>query len=42
LGVVTGQLLLRPRTAHDIATGAVNAYSINAAAVETILAFDEK
>jgi predicted ATP-grasp superfamily ATP-dependent carboligase len=42
LGVVTVQLLLRPRAAHHIATGAVNAYSLTAATVETIMAFDEK
>jgi len=38
LGVVSGQLLLRPRAAHHIATGTVNAYSLSAAAVETIMA----
>jgi carbamoylphosphate synthase large subunit len=42
LGVVTGQLLLRPRAAHQIATGAVNAYSLSASTVETIMAFDGK
>jgi len=42
LGVVAGQLLLRPRAAHRIATGAVNAYSLSAATVETIVAFDGK
>lgn len=42
LGVVTGQLLLRPRAAHRIATGAVNAYSLSAATVETIIAIDGK
>jgi predicted ATP-grasp superfamily ATP-dependent carboligase len=41
LGVVTGQLLLHPRAAHHIATGAVNAYSLSAATVEAIMAFDE-
>jgi hypothetical protein len=40
LGVVIGLLLLDPRTAHHLATGAVNAYSLNAAAVETIMAFN--
>ena len=38
--VVAGQLLLRPRSAQRIATSAVNAYSLHAAAVETILAVD--
>jgi hypothetical protein len=42
LSVVTGQLLLRPRAAHHIATGAVNAYSLTAATIETIMAFDGK
>ncbi len=42
LSVVTGQLLLRPRAAHHIATGAVNAYRLTAATVETIMAFDGK
>lgn len=42
LGVVTGQLLLRPHAAHHIATGSVSAYSLTAAAVETIMAFDGK
>jgi len=37
LGVVTGQLLLRPRAAHRIAAGAVNAYSMSAATIETIM-----
>jgi len=41
LGVVTGQLLLHPRAAHHIATGAVNAYSLSAATVEAIMAFGE-
>jgi predicted ATP-grasp superfamily ATP-dependent carboligase len=40
--VVSGQLMLSPRSAHHIATGAVNAYSLNAQAIETITAFDEK
>jgi predicted ATP-grasp superfamily ATP-dependent carboligase len=38
LGIVTGQLLLRPRAAQHISTGTVNAYSLTAAAVETIVA----
>ena len=38
LGVVSGQLLLRPRSAHHIATGTVNSYSLSATAVETIIA----
>jgi hypothetical protein len=42
LGVVTGQLLLNPHAAHYIATGAVKAYSLSAATVETIMAFDGK
>jgi hypothetical protein len=42
LSVVTGQLLLRPGVAHHIATGAVNAYSLTAATVQTIMAFDGK
>jgi hypothetical protein len=42
LSVVTGQLLLRPQAAHHIATGTVSAYSLSAAAVETIMAFDGK
>jgi len=42
LSVVTGQLLFRPRAAHHIATSAINAYSLTAAAVETIMAFDGK
>jgi len=42
LGVVTGQLLLRPRASHQIATGAINAYSLSADTVETIMAFDGK
>jgi predicted ATP-grasp superfamily ATP-dependent carboligase len=40
LGAVIGLLLLDPRAAHHLATGAVNAYSLNAAAVETIMAFN--
>ncbi|GHP00402.1 phosphoribosylglycinamide formyltransferase 2 [Reticulibacter mediterranei] len=42
LGMVTGQLLLNPRTAHHISTGAVNSYSLTAAAVETITSLDGK
>jgi predicted ATP-grasp superfamily ATP-dependent carboligase len=42
LGVVTGQLLFNPRAAHHITTDAVNAYSLTAATVETIMAFDGK
>jgi predicted ATP-grasp superfamily ATP-dependent carboligase len=42
LGVVSGQLLLRPGVAHKIATGAVNAYSLSANTVETIIAIDGK
>jgi hypothetical protein len=42
LGVVSGQLLLRPRAAHHIATAAVNAYSLNTTTVETIMALDGK
>jgi len=42
LGVVSGQLLLRPRAAHKIATGAVNAYSLSTDTVETIIAIDGK
>jgi hypothetical protein len=42
LGVVTGQLLLRPRAAYHIASGAVSAYSLTAATVETIKALDVK
>jgi hypothetical protein len=41
LGVVTGQLLLRPSAAGGISSGAVDAYSLNADAVETILALPE-
>jgi len=40
LGVVSGQLLLSPRAAHRIATGAVNTYSLTAATIEMIMAFD--
>ena len=40
LGVVCGQLLLNPHAAHHIATGAVNAYSLSASTVETIMALD--
>ena len=42
LGVVTGRLLLRPGAAHHIATGTVSAYSLSAAAVETIIALNGK
>jgi carbamoylphosphate synthase large subunit len=42
LGVVSAQLLLRPRSAHHIATGAVNAYSLSADTVETIIAMHGK
>ncbi len=42
LGGVAGLLLLRPREAHRIATGAVKAYSLSATAVETILAIEGK
>jgi len=42
LGVVTGQLLLNPRTAHRISTGTVNTYSLTAAAVESIIGLDGK
>jgi hypothetical protein len=34
--------LLHPHAAHKIATGAVNAYSLSAATVETIIAIDGK
>lgn len=37
LTVVAGQLLLHPRRAHRIATSAINAYSLTAAAVEAII-----
>lgn len=40
LAVVAAQLLLRPGAAQRLSAGAVNAYSLTAAAVETILAFD--
>ena len=39
---VSGQLLLRPQSAHHIATGAVNAYSLNAKTIDTIMALNEK
>ncbi len=42
LAVVSGQLLLRPRAAQHLAAGTVNAYSLTAAAVETIIALDGK
>lgn len=42
LGVVGGQLLLHPHATHHIATGTVNAYSLNATTVETIMALDGK
>jgi hypothetical protein len=42
LVVVTGQLLLHPRAAQHLAAGTVNAYSLTAAVVETIMAFDGK
>lgn len=42
LGVVAGQLLLRPRAAHSISTSTINAYSLTAAAVETIIGLDGK
>jgi hypothetical protein len=40
LGVVTGQLLLRPRAAHHISTGTVGTYSLTTDAVETICAIN--
>jgi hypothetical protein len=40
LGVVSGQLLLSPRAASHISTGTVSAYSLTAAAVETIRALE--
>ena len=40
LGVVIGQLLLRPRAASRISTGTVSAYSLTAEAVETICALE--
>ena len=40
LAAVTGQLLLRPRAAQHIAASTVKAYSLTAAAVETIMSFD--
>ena len=42
LGVVSGQLLLNPHAAHHIATGAINAYSLTATTVETIMSLDGK
>jgi hypothetical protein len=42
LSVVSGQLLRRPRAAHHIATVAINAYSLTATTVETIMALDGK
>jgi hypothetical protein len=42
LAIVTAQLLLSPHAAQHIATSAINAYSLNATAVETIMAFDGK
>jgi hypothetical protein len=42
LGVVSGQLLLNPHASHHIATGAINAYSLTATTVETIMALDGK
>jgi hypothetical protein len=42
LTMVSGQLLLLPRSAHHIATGAVNAYSLNARTIKTILTLDGK
>jgi len=40
--VVSGQLLLNPHAAHHIATSAVNAYSLTAKTVETIMSLDDK
>jgi hypothetical protein len=40
LSMVTVLLLLHPHMAHRLATGAVNAYSLTAAAVETIIGCD--
>jgi predicted ATP-grasp superfamily ATP-dependent carboligase len=40
LAVVTGQLLLHPGEAKHLSAGTVNAYSLTAAAVETIMALD--
>jgi hypothetical protein len=40
LCVVSSQLLLDPRAAHHISTGAINAYSLSTATVETIMAID--
>jgi hypothetical protein len=42
LAVVTGQLLLNPRAAQHLAANTVNAYSLTATAVETIVALDDK
>ena len=42
LGVVSARLLLSPRAARRIATGAVNAYSLTEATVEAIMACDER
>jgi predicted ATP-grasp superfamily ATP-dependent carboligase len=42
LAVVSGQLLSHPRAAQHIAAGTVNAYSLTATAVETIMAFNGK
>jgi len=42
LGMVAGQLLLNPSTAYPISTGTVNAYSLTAAAIETIISLDGK
>jgi len=41
-GVVSAQLLLNPHAAHHIATGAINAYSLTATTVETIMSLDGK
>ena len=40
LGVVSGQLLLNPRASRRISTSTIDAYSITAAAVETIVGLD--
>ncbi len=42
LGVVSGQLLLNPHASNHIATGAINAYSLTATTVETIMSLDGK
>jgi hypothetical protein len=42
LGVVVGQLLLRPRVARRISASVVDAYSLTADAVETIIGLDER